>query len=132
MKFVGVIRSMMDLPAQGVQVGDLLVLPYIGGGWSLAQWGAHKDGAAGFQNVGGYDDLTDALLDVVHRYHAGPVALDVDDGEARVTVGEFLEANPDLEPAEVADILKLAEGETYTGGGGAAAEWTVTAIAGAG
>jgi len=40
----------------------------------------------------------------------------------------FADVNPELDPDERACILALRVGETYTGGGGAAAEWQLTRV----
>lgn len=136
MKFRGVHRG-VTVPEGPFADGDFIIWPRRSGGWETVAWEPEPGyrAAGRWVHLDGYDDLTDALRDVVYRYGAGPAALLIGDDPAvcnseKLTLREFLEVNPDMEPAEVAEILKLAEGETYTGGGGAAAEWTVQAIAG--
>jgi len=49
-----------------------------------------------------------------------------DDPKGAFTLAEFLAVNEDLDPEEVDAIRALEPGQSYTGGGGAAAEWTIT------
>lgn len=51
----------------------------------------------------------------------------VEHGETpfRATIDELQRANPDLDPADVEVVIKLAPGESVTFGGGAAPTWTV-------
>lgn len=51
-------------------------------------------------------------------------------GEAPDDLRSFLAANPELDPDEVRALKALAPGESFTGGGGAGAEWTVTRVGG--
>lgn len=130
MRFVGIHRSDALLPA-GTD-GDLIVAPCKRGGWELWNW---EPGMFVFGSVKGhweyierYDDLTDALAAAVFAYDVGPRVLLVD-GEERVSFKDFFTGATDLAADEVASIVQLSPGQTYRGGGGAAAEWTVQAIA---
>lgn len=50
------------------------------------------------------------------------------DGEHRCTLAEFLDANEGLDADERGAISGLAIGESYSGGGGAAATWSVRRV----
>jgi hypothetical protein len=56
--------------------------------------------------------------------------LDSGEGEPfAITLDEFVGANECLDESEVTAVRTLAPGQTYRGGGGAAAEWSITRTA---
>ncbi len=50
------------------------------------------------------------------------------DPDSLSTLAEFIDANETLDADEVAAIAALKPGETYSAGGGAGAEWTITRL----
>ena len=52
----------------------------------------------------------------------------IDERERPFTLAEFWDVNPELDPAEIAIVAALKFGESYTGGGGASATWTITRV----
>ncbi len=54
----------------------------------------------------------------------------LEDGEGeQFSLDEFLAANEEMEPEDLAAVQDLRVGELYAAGGGAWAEWSVTRIA---
>ena len=51
----------------------------------------------------------------------------VDDGTSETTLTDFIEAN-DFDEDTIEALVALRIGETYSEGGGAAAEWTIKRV----
>lgn len=51
-------------------------------------------------------------------------------GGEPISIGQFIELNKEMGSQDLADVVSaLLKGESYKGGGGAEAEWTVNPIA---
>ena len=64
-----------------------------------------------------------------HYPHPMPVMVLLNEGtmdEYLCTVESFVQANESLDEEEINAVRSLQPGDTYRGGGGAAAEWTIT------